>query len=195
MRRPPNVGDVRWGKPWSIEPPSRPRSDIKLRLGRESRRQGGVREGERRKKDATPSGGLKLTVLLYSCLTRKTLAKESMININGYAVCLSISSSYGQTLTTSAFVGETLFSILIVLVGLVLFAHLIGNKQTSLQNLMTKNLNTLQRLLSSLRGFLYEGKESVGKRCSDINQLKMWMCHRLLLLLRPLRWRTVAGVR
>ncbi|URE44495.1 hypothetical protein MUK42_33308 [Musa troglodytarum] len=41
--------------------------------------------------------------------------------------CLSISSSYGQTLTTSTFVGETLFSLLIVLVGLVLFAHLIGN--------------------------------------------------------------------
>ncbi|CAL9771400.1 unnamed protein product [Musa acuminata subsp. burmannicoides] len=34
MRRPPNDGDVRWGKPWSIEPPSRSRSDIKLLLGR-----------------------------------------------------------------------------------------------------------------------------------------------------------------
>ncbi|URE44502.1 hypothetical protein MUK42_33308 [Musa troglodytarum] len=33
-------------------------------------------------KDTTPSSGLKLAVLLYSCLTRKTLAEESMINIS-----------------------------------------------------------------------------------------------------------------
>ncbi|XP_074590904.1 cyclic nucleotide-gated ion channel 17-like isoform X1 [Curcuma longa] len=38
-------------------------------------------------------------------------------------------SSYGQTLTTSTFVGETLFAILIAILGLVLFAHLIGNMQ------------------------------------------------------------------
>ncbi|URE44503.1 hypothetical protein MUK42_33308 [Musa troglodytarum] len=74
-------------------------------------------------KDTTPSSGLKLAVLLYSCLTRKTLAEESMINISS----TQFSISYGQTLTTSTFVGETLFSLLIVLVGLVLFAHLIGN--------------------------------------------------------------------
>lgn len=38
-------------------------------------------------------------------------------------------SSYGQNLKTSTFVGETLFAILIAILGLVLFAHLIGNMQ------------------------------------------------------------------
>ncbi|XWS73182.1 hypothetical protein CRYUN_Cryun02cG0104200 [Craigia yunnanensis] len=36
-------------------------------------------------------------------------------------------SSYGQNLSTSRFIGETLFAILIAILGLVLFAHLIGN--------------------------------------------------------------------
>ncbi|KAL4571787.1 hypothetical protein LXL04_018552 [Taraxacum kok-saghyz] len=44
-------------------------------------------------------------------------------------------SSYGQNLTTSTFIGETTFAILIAIVGLVLFAHLIGNMQTYLQSL------------------------------------------------------------
>ncbi|KAF8400415.1 hypothetical protein HHK36_013713 [Tetracentron sinense] len=38
-------------------------------------------------------------------------------------------SSYGQNLSTSTFIGETSFAILISIVGLVLFAHLIGNMQ------------------------------------------------------------------
>lgn len=41
------------------------------------------------------------------------------------------SSSYGQNLSTSTFIGETSFAILIAIVGLVLFAHLIGNMQVS----------------------------------------------------------------
>lgn len=44
-------------------------------------------------------------------------------------------SSLGQNLTTSTFIGETLFAILIANLGLVLFAHLIGNMQTYLQSL------------------------------------------------------------
>ncbi|XP_077223052.1 cyclic nucleotide-gated ion channel 17-like [Tasmannia lanceolata] len=47
-------------------------------------------------------------------------------------------SSYGQTLTTSTFIGETSFAILIAIVGLVLFAHLIGNMQTYLQSLTVR---------------------------------------------------------
>ncbi|XP_078434071.1 putative cyclic nucleotide-gated ion channel 14 [Wolffia australiana] len=43
-------------------------------------------------------------------------------------------SSYGQNLSTSTFLGETAFAILIAIVGLVLFAHLIGNMQTYLQS-------------------------------------------------------------
>lgn len=38
-------------------------------------------------------------------------------------------SSYGQSLATSTFIGETSFAILIAILGLVLFAHLIGNMQ------------------------------------------------------------------
>lgn len=38
-------------------------------------------------------------------------------------------SSYGQNLSTSTFIGETSFAILIAILGLVLFSHLIGNMQ------------------------------------------------------------------
>jgi hypothetical protein len=38
-------------------------------------------------------------------------------------------SCYGQTLTVSTFIGETLYAILLAVVGLVLFAHLIGKVQ------------------------------------------------------------------
>lgn len=47
-------------------------------------------------------------------------------------------SSYGQNLATSTYIGETLFAILICLVGLVLFAHLIGNMQTYLQSITVR---------------------------------------------------------
>jgi hypothetical protein len=44
-------------------------------------------------------------------------------------IVFPIRSSYGQTLITSTFSGETLFSILISISGLGLFSHLIGNMQ------------------------------------------------------------------
>ncbi|CAN6460209.1 unnamed protein product [Victoria cruziana] len=47
-------------------------------------------------------------------------------------------SSYGQNLQTSTFIGETAFCILISIVGLVLFAHLIGNMQTYLKSLTVR---------------------------------------------------------
>ncbi|CAN1228637.1 Cyclic nucleotide-gated ion channel 17 [Linum grandiflorum] len=47
-------------------------------------------------------------------------------------------SSYGQNLSTSTFIGETSFAILIAIMGLVLFAHLIGNMQTYLQSLTVR---------------------------------------------------------
>ncbi|CAN1808354.1 Cyclic nucleotide-gated ion channel 17 [Linum perenne] len=46
--------------------------------------------------------------------------------------------SYGQNLSTSTFIGETSFAILISIMGLVLFAHLIGNMQTYLQSLTVR---------------------------------------------------------
>ncbi|XP_055804903.1 cyclic nucleotide-gated ion channel 18-like isoform X2 [Solanum dulcamara] len=47
-------------------------------------------------------------------------------------------SSYGQNLNTSTYIGETLFSIFISIIGLVLFAQLIGNMQTYLQSMTVK---------------------------------------------------------
>ncbi|WCJ42421.1 cyclic nucleotide-gated channel 17 [Euphorbia peplus] len=47
-------------------------------------------------------------------------------------------SSYGQNLSTSTYIGETSFAILIAIVGLILFAHLIGNMQTYLQSLTVR---------------------------------------------------------
>lgn len=44
-------------------------------------------------------------------------------------------SSYAQNLSTTPFIGETLFAILIAILGLVLFALLIGNMQTYLQSI------------------------------------------------------------
>lgn len=42
---------------------------------------------------------------------------------------LHVFSCYGQTLIVSTFIGETLYAICLAVVGLVLFAHLIGNVQ------------------------------------------------------------------
>ncbi|KAJ8546324.1 hypothetical protein K7X08_018907 [Anisodus acutangulus] len=47
-------------------------------------------------------------------------------------------SSYGQNLNTSTYIGETLFCISISIIGLVLFAQLIGNMQTYLQSMTVK---------------------------------------------------------
>lgn len=44
--------------------------------------------------------------------------------------CVGI-SSYGQNLQNSTYKGETVFCILICLMGLVFFSHLIGNMQVS----------------------------------------------------------------
>ncbi|KAI3828503.1 hypothetical protein L1987_02604 [Smallanthus sonchifolius] len=47
-------------------------------------------------------------------------------------------SSYGQTLSTSTYIGETSFAILVAILGLVLFSHLIGNMQTYLQSITAR---------------------------------------------------------
>ncbi|KAG6649421.1 probable cyclic nucleotide-gated ion channel 14 [Carya illinoinensis] len=62
--------------------------------------------------------------------------------IEKYLYCLWFGlqnlSSYGQNLSTSTFIGETSFAILIAILGLVLFAHLIGNMQTYLQSITVR---------------------------------------------------------
>lgn len=47
-------------------------------------------------------------------------------------------SCYGQTLTVSTYLGETLYCIFLAVLGLVLFAHLIGNVQTYLQSITVR---------------------------------------------------------
>ncbi|KAH7416425.1 hypothetical protein KP509_14G091000 [Ceratopteris richardii] len=47
-------------------------------------------------------------------------------------------STLGQGLTTSSYVGEVIFSIIIAICGLTLFARLIGNMQTYLQSLTVR---------------------------------------------------------
>ncbi|KAI5078325.1 hypothetical protein GOP47_0005996 [Adiantum capillus-veneris] len=58
---------------------------------------------------------------------------------NKYLYCLWFGlqqlSSLGQNLSTSTFIGEIVFAILIAIIGLLLFALLIGNMQTYLQSL------------------------------------------------------------
>nr|BAD19100.1 cyclic nucleotide-gated calmodulin-binding ion channel-like [Oryza sativa Japonica Group]BAD19870.1 cyclic nucleotide-gated calmodulin-binding ion channel-like [Oryza sativa Japonica Group] len=45
---------------------------------------------------------------------------------------------YGQTITVSTYIGETLYCIFLAVLGLVLFAHLIGNVQTYLQSITVR---------------------------------------------------------
>ncbi|KAL3826059.1 hypothetical protein ACJIZ3_022088 [Penstemon smallii] len=47
-------------------------------------------------------------------------------------------SSYGQNLTTSTYLGETTFCIVLCIGGLILFAQLIGNMQTYLQSMTVR---------------------------------------------------------
>uniref|UniRef100_A0ACD5ZB06 Uncharacterized protein n=1 Tax=Avena sativa TaxID=4498 RepID=A0ACD5ZB06_AVESA len=47
-------------------------------------------------------------------------------------------SCYGQTLSVSTYIGETLYCIFLAVLGLVLFAHLIGNVQTYLQSITAR---------------------------------------------------------
>lgn len=47
-------------------------------------------------------------------------------------------SCYGQTLSVSTYIGETLYCIFLAVLGLVLFAHLIGNVQTYLQSITVR---------------------------------------------------------
>ncbi|KAG8059177.1 hypothetical protein GUJ93_ZPchr0002g24461 [Zizania palustris] len=47
-------------------------------------------------------------------------------------------SCYGQTLSVSTYIGETLYCIFLAVLGLILFAHLIGNVQTYLQSITVR---------------------------------------------------------
>ncbi|KAL5987554.1 Cyclic nucleotide-gated ion channel 18 [Asimina triloba] len=59
-----------------------------------------------------------------------------------YLYCLSWGlrnlSSYGSNLETSTYMGETSFCILICIIGLVIFAHLMGNMESYLQSITVR---------------------------------------------------------
>lgn len=64
------------------------------------------------------------------------------------------SSSYGQSLETSIYIGETLFAILIAIMGLVLFAHLIGNMQVRSNSIFILHYSRFDPLESDLENIL-----------------------------------------
>jgi hypothetical protein len=67
-------------------------------------------------------------------------------------------SSYGQNLDTTTFIGETSFAIVIAILGLVLFAHLIGNMQVFVDNLYLMFLSKLYEsvITSIVYNFIYD---------------------------------------
>ncbi|KAK9097944.1 hypothetical protein Syun_024989 [Stephania yunnanensis] len=91
-------------------------------------------------KNCDPSNTINFNFGIFSnALTNKVV---SLRFIQKYFYCLwwglQNLSSYGQSLSTSTFIGETIFAILIAIFGLVLFAHLIGNMQTYLQSITVR---------------------------------------------------------
>ncbi|URD92956.1 cyclic nucleotide-gated ion channel [Musa troglodytarum] len=94
-------------------------------------------------KDSDRHNWANLTNVFHNCdpsndnITFKYGIFESALT-NGALSTAFVKNSYGQTLTTSTFIGETLFAILIAILGLVLFAHLIGNMQTYLQSITVR---------------------------------------------------------
>ncbi|XP_072151707.1 cyclic nucleotide-gated ion channel 18 isoform X3 [Setaria viridis] len=70
------------------------------------------------------------------------LDRNGVAFIDKYLYCLWWGfrnlSSYGQNLQNSTYKGETVFCILICIMGLVFFSHLIGNMQTYLQSMTVR---------------------------------------------------------
>ncbi|KAL6525467.1 Cyclic nucleotide-gated ion channel 17 [Orobanche hederae] len=84
-----------------------------------------------------PSGDITFKFGIFENAVTKQVVSSSFVRKYFYCLWWGLQnlSSYGQNLSTSTFIGETSFAILIAIVGLVLFAHLIGNMQTYLQSL------------------------------------------------------------
>ncbi|XP_076916791.1 cyclic nucleotide-gated ion channel 17-like [Bidens hawaiensis] len=86
-------------------------------------------------KKCTAGGSFKYGI--FESAVQKNVISSSFLHKYFYCLWWGLQqlSSYGQNLSTTTFIGETTFAILIAIVGLVLFAHLIGNMQTYLQSL------------------------------------------------------------
>ncbi|GFP95214.1 probable cyclic nucleotide-gated ion channel 17 [Phtheirospermum japonicum] len=88
-------------------------------------------------KSCDPTGDITFKFGIFEAAVTKQVVSSSFVRKYFYCLWWGLQnlSSYGQNLSTSTFIGETSFSILIAILGLVLFAHLIGNMQTYLQSL------------------------------------------------------------
>ncbi|KAK1323906.1 putative cyclic nucleotide-gated ion channel 17 [Acorus calamus] len=71
-------------------------------------------------------------------IARRYLRSDFLIDLAAALPLPQNLSSYGQNLETSTYMGETSFAILIAIIGLILFAHLIGNMQTYLQSMTVR---------------------------------------------------------
>ncbi|KAF7806596.1 cyclic nucleotide-gated ion channel 17 isoform X1 [Senna tora] len=84
-----------------------------------------------------PSKDIEFKFGLFKSAVEKHVVSSNFISKYLYCLWWGLQqlSSYGQNLSTSTFIGETSFAILIAILGLVLFSHLIGNMQTYLQSI------------------------------------------------------------
>ncbi|GER52087.1 cyclic nucleotide-gated channel [Striga asiatica] len=87
-----------------------------------------------------PTGDITFKFGIFENAVTKQVVSSTFVRKYFYCLWWGLQnlSSYGQNLSTSTFIGETSFSILIAILGLVLFAHLIGNMQTYLQSLTVR---------------------------------------------------------
>ncbi|KAF3452848.1 hypothetical protein FNV43_RR03281 [Rhamnella rubrinervis] len=91
-------------------------------------------------KNCDPSDELKFKFGIFKNAVTKNVVSSNFIEKYFYCLWWGLQnlSSYGQNLMTSTYIGETSFAILIAILGLVLFAHLIGNMQTYLQSITVR---------------------------------------------------------
>ncbi|XP_021275579.1 cyclic nucleotide-gated ion channel 17 isoform X2 [Herrania umbratica] len=91
-------------------------------------------------KSCDPRSDINFQYGIFESAVKKNVVSSGFLRKYFYCLWWGLQqlSSYGQNLSTSTFIGETLFAILIAILGLVLFAHLIGNMQTYLQSLTVR---------------------------------------------------------
>lgn len=87
-----------------------------------------------------PDNDIQFNYGIFENAVKKSVVSSNFIEKYFYCLWWGLQnlSSYGQNLATSTFIGETLFAILIAILGLVLFSHLIGNMQTYLQSITVR---------------------------------------------------------
>ncbi|KAK9273748.1 hypothetical protein L1049_018558 [Liquidambar formosana] len=90
--------------------------------------------------DCNPNNNITFNYGIFENAVTKNVVSSDFIEKYFYCLWWGLQnlSSYGQSLSTSTFIGETSFAILIAILGLVLFAHLIGNMQTYLQSITVR---------------------------------------------------------